>query len=93
MALKLTKPKTPPEYLRELEREARGMNYEGWCRMMGINYPSTGWAQRIEQARRAAEEYEARQRKRLKELWDEDQARRAARQKRLELSRSGSEAS
>ena len=70
---------TPTKRLRELEREARGMAYEGWCKMMGIDYASTGWAQRIAQAREESETYEKSRRERLKRLWDEDQARRAKR--------------
>ena len=71
------KTQTPPERLRELEREARGMAYEGWCKSMGIDYASTGWAQRIDHARREAEEYEVRQQRRLQCAWDEMQKKRS----------------
>lgn len=61
MILKPKNPKTatPQERLRQLEAEARGLNYEGWCRQMGIDYSKTPWCQRILEARLQVREQEA----------------------------------
>lgn len=70
MTLRKKQPKTctPAQRLVELEREARGMDYEGWCQSMGIDYNKTGWARQIEDARALAQERHRADMERLKKI-------------------------